>query len=252
MKRMREAETAASEIRSAIEELSLFGVNLKIGCTTVPAAAAASVAAADTDTDIHTQTSSTTTTTSTQHHVHIKPFLSLCNILIQILDKIGPTMAVLRQDIHQNIQRLEKFHDSDPSKYWDVVEILKKEVNEGKAKKGPTCSKAFVWLNRSLDFTRALLQLLVKDLGKNMEEAVEESYATTLKPWHGWISSAAYKVAIKLVPDSQTLVDILKVKDEDNVMLKEEMQNLVALLVPVLDQNNEILRMYQLDKLKST
>ncbi|KAL7155725.1 hypothetical protein ABFS83_03G095800 [Erythranthe nasuta] len=250
MKRMREAETAASEIRSAIEELSLFGVNLKTGCTTVPAAA--SVVAADTDTDIHNQTTNTTTTSAQQHHVHIKPFLSLCNILIQILDKIGPTMAVLRQDIHQNIQRLEKFHDSDPSKYWDVVEILKKEVNEGKAKKGPTCSKAFVWLNRSLDFTRALLQLLVKDLGKNMEEAVEESYATTLKPWHGWISSAAYKVAIKLVPDSQTLVDILKVKDEDNVMLTEEMQNLVALLVPVLDQNKEILRMYQLDKLKST
>nr|GMD88678.1 glycolipid transfer protein 3-like [Ipomoea batatas] len=63
-------------------------------------------------------------------------------------DKIGPTMFVLRQDVHQNIQRLEKLHDSDPSLYSNMVEILKKERNEGSAKKGPSCSKALVWLTR--------------------------------------------------------------------------------------------------------
>ncbi|KAH6759128.1 Glycolipid transfer protein family protein [Perilla frutescens var. frutescens] len=161
-------------------------------------------------------------------------------------------MAVMRQDIHQNIERLDKFHESDPSIYWDVVEILKKEVNEGKARKGPTCSKAFVWLTRSLDFALALLQLLVKDFGRNLEQAVEESYNITLKPWHGWISSAAYKVALKLVPDSRTLVDILKVKGEDDDVLKKDIQCLISLLTPVLEQNNDILRAYGLDKLKST
>ncbi|KAI3460500.1 hypothetical protein Pfo_017163 [Paulownia fortunei] len=229
MKRRREAKMVSSEIRSAIEELSsLLAVNLK----TCGAASAG---------DHHLKTA----------QVPIKPFLSLCNLLIQVLDKIGPTMAVLRQDIHQNIQRLEKFHDSDPSLYWDLVEILKKEVNEGKASKGHTCSKAFVWLTRSLDFTLALLQLLVKDFQRNMEQVVEESYNITLKPWHGWISSAAYKVALKLVPDSQTLVNILKAKDEDCDMLKEEIQNLISLLMPVLENNNDILRTYGLDKLKA-
>ncbi|KAK6115048.1 hypothetical protein DH2020_007317 [Rehmannia glutinosa] len=230
MKRRREAEIVPSEISSAINELSLFAVNLKTG-----------VAAVD---DVRIQTSDC--------HVPTKPFLALCNLLIQVLDKIGPTMAVLRQDIHQNIQRLENFHDSDPKIYWDVVEILKKEVNEGKAKKGPNCSKAFVWLTRSLDFTLALLQLIVKDFGRNMEQAVEESYNITLKPWHGWISSAAYKVALKLVPDSKTLVKILKVKDEDDDTLKEDIQKLISLLMPVLDQNKDILKTYGLDMLKST
>lgn len=222
-----------SEIRSAIEEVSLLVVNLKPG---VAAAAAA-------DDVVPIQTNA---------HIPLKPFLSLCSLLIQVLDKIGPTMAVMRQDIHQNIERIEKFHESDPSTYWDVVEILKKEVNEGKAKKGPTCSKAFVWLTRSLDFALALLQLLVKDLGRNMEQAVEESYNTTLKPWHGWISSAAYKVALKLVPDSQTLVNVLKVKGEEDDALKKDIQNLISLLIPVLEQNKDILRAYGLDKLKST
>lgn len=40
-----------------------------------------------------------------------------------------------------------------------------------------------------------LLQNLTKDNGENnMEQAVEESYNVTLKSWHGWISSAAFKV----------------------------------------------------------
>ncbi|KAL1533514.1 glycolipid transfer protein 3-like [Salvia divinorum] len=241
MKRRRELEMVTSEIRSAIEELSLLPVNLKT-------ASAAVIAAADDPVPVQVPSP-----VQINVHIPIKPFLSLCNLLVQVLDKIGPTMAVLRQDIRQNIERLDKFHDSDPSIYWDVVEILKKEVNEGKAKKGPTCSKAFVWLNRSLDFALALLDLLVKDFGRNMEEAVEQSYITTLKPWHGWISSAAYKVALKLVPDSRSFVDVLKVKgEEDDDILKKDIQNLISLLMPVLEQNKEILRAYGLDKLKST
>lgn len=42
----------------------------------------------------------------------------------------------------------------------------------------------------------ALLQRLAKDPGQKMEQAVEESYNIALKPWHGWISSAAFKVMI--------------------------------------------------------
>ena len=45
-----------------------------------------------------------------------------------------------------------------------------------------------------MDFTLALLQRLVKDMSQNMEQAVEESYNLTIKPWHGWISCAAFKV----------------------------------------------------------
>lgn len=50
-----------------------------------------------------------------------------------------------------------------------------------------------------MDFTVTLLQSLTKDPGKNMEQAVEESYNITLKPWHGWISAAAFKVITYLV-----------------------------------------------------
>ncbi|KAH6800248.1 hypothetical protein C2S52_000712 [Perilla frutescens var. hirtella] len=65
MKWKREVEVVASDIRSAIEEASLLAVNLKIG-----------VAAAD------------------AVPIPIPPIQT---------NKIGPTMAMMRQVIHQNI-----------------------------------------------------------------------------------------------------------------------------------------------------
>ncbi|GMI90816.1 GLYCOLIPID TRANSFER PROTEIN 3 [Hibiscus trionum] len=210
-----------SEIRSAIEELSVL-----------------TKAQPDVNLDLA--------------HIPTKPFLHVCTLVLQVLDKIGPTMAVLRQDIHQNIQRLEILCESDPTKYSNLIEMLKKEESEGNARKGSSCSKAFLWLTRSMDFTVALLQRLVKEPGQNMEQAVQESYNVTLKPRHGWISSAAFKVALKLVPDNKTFISLLMTKDQNHDSLKEDMQTLISLLVPLLEQIHSILRFYRLDRLKSS
>ncbi|XP_031259670.1 glycolipid transfer protein 3-like [Pistacia vera] len=220
MKRRREMEKG-SEIRSAIEELSM---TIKLKPNDNPDASS---------------------------HVPTKPFLHVCNLVLQVLDKIGPTMLVLRQDIHQNVQRLEKLCEVNPSLYSNVVEMLKKEASEGNARKVSSCSRAFVWLTRSLDFTEALLQRLARNPEQKMEQAVEESYNITLKPWHGWISSAAFKVALKLVPDNITFINLLLAKDENYDTLKEEMQTLISLLGPFLEEIHSILRLHRLDMLKS-
>ncbi|KAB1220939.1 Pleckstrin homology domain-containing family A member 8 [Morella rubra] len=210
-----------TEIRSAIEELALM-VKLKPGDKKDAA------------------------------HIPTKPFLYVCNLIIQVLDKIGPTMAVLRQDIHQNIQRLEMAHESDPLLNSNLVEILKKEANEGNARKETSCSRAFVWLSRAMDFTLELMQNLARDPEQSMEQAVEESYTITLKPWHGWISSAAFKVALKLLPDNKTFSNLLMGKEGNNGTLKEEMQNFVSLFSAYLEEIHAVLRVYGLDRLKAT
>ncbi|XP_028104107.1 glycolipid transfer protein 3-like isoform X3 [Camellia sinensis] len=120
MKRRREMEKG-SELRSAIEELSMVVVKVKPGG------------------DDHNDAVA---------HIPTQPFLFVCNLVIQVLDKIGPTMSALRQDMDQNIQRLEKMHESDPSVHSSMVEILKKEASEGNARKSTSCSRAFVWLTR--------------------------------------------------------------------------------------------------------
>lgn len=226
-------EVESTEITSGIEELSMMQL-LKVKVNKPQ-----ETADGDDDNTINS-------------HIPTIPFLSISNLVLQVLDKIGPTMAVLRQDIYQNIQRLEKVHDSDPALYSNMVEILKKEISDGKGTKGPSCSKALLWLTRSLDFTVALLQLLVEDLERNMVQAVQESYTNTLKPWHGWISSAAFKVALNLVPDSKGLITILMGKDKNKDDFKKELRTFISLLAPLLKEIHDVLDAYGLDRLKST
>ncbi|KAM3361100.1 glycolipid transfer protein 3 [Capsicum galapagoense] len=238
MKRKRDMEIESTEIRSGIEELSMMQL-LKV-----------KLVKPDQETDANHQDIHDNNIFNS--HIPTMPFLSLSNLVLQVLDKIGPTMAVLRQDIYQNIQRLEKVHDTDPALYSNMVEILKKEISEGKATKGPSCCKALLWLTRSLDFTFALLQLLAEDLERNMVQAVQEAYTNTLKPWHGWISSAAFKVALKLLPDSKGLITILMGKDKNKDEFKKELRTFISLLAPLLKEIHDVLGAYGVDKLKST
>ncbi|XP_065882245.1 LOW QUALITY PROTEIN: glycolipid transfer protein 3 [Euphorbia lathyris] len=210
MKRTREMDRS-SEIKSAIEEVPLMIQLKKNGADEA-------------------------------HYIPTRQFLYICNLVIQVLDKIGPTMAVLRQDINQNVERLHKQCDSDPVVYSNIVEIVKKEADQGIERKGNSSSKAiFVWLTRSLDFTVALLKRLVKDPDQEMEQIVEDSYNISLKSWHGWISSAAFRVGLKLIPDRKTFITLLKPKDEENDKLIADMGTLVDLLLPLLQEIHSIL-----------
>lgn len=49
------------------------------------------------------------------------------------------------------------------------------------------------------------------------------------------------QVALKLVPDSKTFMDLLKEKDENCDTLREKMQIMVSLLVPFLEDIHCIL-----------
>jgi hypothetical protein len=68
-------------------------------------------------------------------------------------------------------------------------------MEQGTAKKTKSCTRAIIWLSRSINFSKYLLERLLKTPESSLEEIVEEAYGNTLKPWHGWISSAAYKVS---------------------------------------------------------
>ncbi|WOL01265.1 hypothetical protein Cni_G09981 [Canna indica] len=162
-------------------------------------------------------------------------FLALSNLLIQVLDKIGPTMAVLRLDIQRNMERLEEVYMSDTSSYSSLVDIVKKEMDEGTSRKSDSCTKATLWLTRSMDFGVALLDTLInKESELRLQQAVEKAYKTTLQPWHGWISSAAYKIALKLIPEWEIFTSILLGKGQDQNMLKSDVQILVSLVQPLL------------------
>nr|CAB3487105.1 unnamed protein product [Digitaria exilis] len=179
------------------------------------------------------------------------PFLALSHLLLRVLDKIGPTMAVLRLDVQRNIERLQELYLLDPAKYSTLTEIVEKEVKEGTARKVDSCARAILWLARSMDFTIALLQRLEED--SDLAQLVEAAYGVSLKPWHGWISSAACKIALKLVPERKIFISFLLGPGQDDCStLKDEIKKLVLLLRPLLDDIHSMMAMFRLDRLKST
>ncbi|KAG1369994.1 putative Glycolipid transfer protein 3 [Cocos nucifera] len=109
-----------------------------------------------------------------------------------------------------------------------------------------------LWLTRSMDFSIAVLERLEKNSELNLVQVVEDAYKDTLKPWHGWISSAAYKVALKLIPERKIFISVLMGKGQDYNMLKADIQNLVPMLQPLLNESHALFRKFRLDRLKST
>ncbi|RLM73894.1 glycolipid transfer protein 3 isoform X1 [Panicum miliaceum] len=217
------------------------------------------------------------------------PFLALSHLLLRVLDKIGPTMAVLRLDVQRNIEvgtesrsdaylqkallalpereseetpkrlqvesnrdmnshletyslvwaccvRLQELYLLDPAKYSTLTEIVEKEVKEGTARKVDSCARAVLWLARSMDFTIALLQRFEEDPDQqSLAQLVEAAYEVSLKPWHGWISSAACKIALKLIPERKIFTSLLVGMGQDCSTLKDEIEKLALLLRPLLD-----------------
>ncbi|KAL6885864.1 hypothetical protein ACP4OV_010125 [Aristida adscensionis] len=170
-------------------------------------------------------------------------FLGLSHLLLQVLDKIGTTMAVLRLDVQRNIERVQELYLLDPSKYCTLTEIVEKEVQDGTARKADSCARAILWLTRLGNDT---------DQQQSLAQLVEAAYAVTLKPWHGWISSAAYKIAMKLLPERKMFTCLLISVDQSCDSLREEIEKLAALLRPLLDNIHSMMAKFRLDRLKST
>nr|CAD1838878.1 unnamed protein product [Ananas comosus var. bracteatus] len=180
--------------------------------------------------------------------------LSLSKQLLHFLDKIGPTLLVLRQDIQQNVERVEEAYAKDPTKYSNLTEILMKEVGEGTTRKPNSCTKAILWLTSShvnsptSDNYKIVHELRCIFAGKisevpelSLREVVEEAYRSTLEPWHGWIASAAYRVALKLIPEREIFVDLLMGKSLCFEELTGDIKSLLSMLQPFLDETNAIL-----------
>ncbi|KAH9290801.1 hypothetical protein KI387_034918, partial [Taxus chinensis] len=174
---------------------------------------------------------------SPQGQILTKHFLQLCRTILPVLDKLGPPMAVIRSDVGGNIQRLENMYESSKSEYDLLYEIVRKEVAEGVAKKPLSCTKGVLWLTRAMDFMIVLLVALADHADWSLKQAVEYSYNTTLKQWHGWISTAAFNVGLKLIPERQNFMKLLG----DTSNLKEDVDKLVSSLSPLLQENHAFL-----------
>ncbi|XP_078434122.1 glycolipid transfer protein 3-like isoform X2 [Wolffia australiana] len=178
-------------------------------------------------------------------------FLCASRLHLHVVDRIGPTMAVLREDVRRNIERVECAYAADPSTNSCLSGMIKKEMDAATARSAESCSRALLWLARSMDFAVALVAGLEGDAEASLEHLVEAAYEATLKPWHGWISTAAYRVALKMIPHRRKLVEMVLGEGETGDSFEGGIRDLVALLRPLLDEIHALLGESRLDRMKS-
>ncbi|XP_061343476.1 glycolipid transfer protein 1-like [Gastrolobium bilobum] len=138
-----------------------------------------------------------------------KPFLDICNSLLPVIDKFGGAFSFVKSDIGGNILRLQSKYESDPSEYKLLFTVVQKEVEAKKEKVSSSCTNSLLWLSRSMDFTVQMFSNLREHEDWSMRRACADSYNKTLKPWHGWLASSSFGVAIKLLPDRKKFMEII-------------------------------------------
>ncbi|KAF8668478.1 hypothetical protein HU200_052296 [Digitaria exilis] len=219
----------------------------------------------------------------------IMDLLSVSKQLLHVLDEIGPTLLVLRQDIQQNIQRLQDLHERDSSKYASLTAVVTEEVEQGTAKKTKSCTRAIIWLSRYTEFwfclafmcTMSIIFLMFllkcrykwstqvdKFLKMFTGEAAESSrveprrdcgrslfkYSKAMA-WLDLISCLQEQiVAMKLIPEREVLIAVLMGNCQDFEDLADDAKLLTYAVQPMLEEINAILvrAKHNLDKLKSS
>ena len=83
-----------------------------------------------------------------------------------------------------------------------------------------------------MQFLVELLRVLCQDKESSVSTAASAAYEKVLQPYHGWITSGVFTVALKIVPSRQGLFE--KLGQSDN--LEEEMTSFVAEFDAVLSK----------------
>ncbi|KAL8158351.1 hypothetical protein AgCh_002877 [Apium graveolens] len=223
------------------------------------------------------ETSGTVFSASLEKMKHVKsdegdmltqPFLDVCKLVLPILDKFGPAMAIVKSDVGGNIssnrfldmvselrmaeertQRLEHKYESNPTKFNYLFGFVQPEIETDTAKSWSSCTNALLWLTRAMDFLVELFRNLSEHQDWGMQQCCNDSYSKTLKKWHGWIASSSFTVAIKLVPDRKRFLEVLGKGGAENI--QADMEKFCTEFSPILRGIHKFLASCRLDSMKA-
>ncbi|XP_039146270.1 glycolipid transfer protein 1 [Dioscorea cayenensis subsp. rotundata] len=177
-----------------------------------------------------------------------KPFLDVCKLVLPVIEKFGAAMTLVKSDIGGNISRLEAKYNSDPSKFELLYSMVHVEVESKTAKASSSCTNGLLWLTRAMDFLVELFRNLVEHHDWTMSQACTDSYAKTLKKWHGWLASSSFTLAMKLAPDRNKFMEVIGGSGD----LNADMMKFCSTFSPFLEENHKFLASVGLDDLKAS
>lgn len=176
-----------------------------------------------------------------------KPFLDVCRNVLPVIDKFGSSMALVKSDVGGNIARLDAKYEENPAANAMLYDIIRAEVASKTAKGSSSCTNGMLWLTRAMDFLVELFRNLNAHQDWSMSQCASAAYTSTLKKYHGWIASAAFSVAMKLVPERTKFYETLALGNST-----VDMERFVAEFSPILEENHKFLKSVDMDDLKAS
>ncbi|WOH16177.1 hypothetical protein DCAR_0935726 [Daucus carota subsp. sativus] len=202
------------------------------------------------------ETSETVFSASLQKMKHVKsdegdmltkPFLDVCKLVLPIIDKFGPAMAIVKSDVGGNISRLEHKYESNPTRFNYLFGYVQAEIETDTAKSWTSCTNAILWLTRAMDFLVELFNNFSQHQDWGMQQCCNDSYSKTLKKWHGWLASSSFTVAIKLAPDRKRFLEVLGGAEN----IQADMEKFCTEFSPILRKIHKFLASCRLDSMKA-
>ncbi|KAL6194757.1 hypothetical protein ACLB2K_035833 [Fragaria x ananassa] len=177
-----------------------------------------------------------------------KPFLEVCKQILPVIEKFGAAMTLVKSDVGGNITRLETKYLSNPAEFNLLYSLVRVEVEAKTAKASSSCTNGLLWLTRAMDFLLELFRNLLEHQDWTMSQACSDSYAKTLKQWHGWFASSSFSVAMKLAPDRKKFMDVIG----GNGDIMGDIEKFCTNFSPLLQENHKFLASVGLDDMKAS
>jgi Ca2+:H+ antiporter len=136
-----------------------------------------------------------------------QPFLDVCRLVLPVVERLGAAFLLVRSDVQGNIDRLAARMAADPARFAALFDIAREEQARGAAGASDSCARGLLWLMRAMRFVLALLAALCERPEEPLPALASEAYYATLNPYHGYLASAAFALALRFVPDRGTFYE---------------------------------------------
>lgn len=163
--------------------------------------------------------------------IPVEPFLDACKNLLPIFDKLNSTaFAPVKMDFQGNIRKVRTKYSIHPAEFTTLQSIILHEISKKQQHLPSSATMALLWMKRGLEFIAGFLDELKRG-EENLSVAASTAYATSLKPFHGWVVRGVFAVAVKALPYRSTFISLMNPNDgkvDDQVYLASLMQDIEA------------------------
>lgn len=131
-------------------------------------------------------------------------FLACCRSVLPVFNFLGATVfGPVKADLQGNIDKLHEKYQTDVVGFAKLLDMVQKELDEGKNATSGRATEALLWLKRGLEF---ILHFLSEIHGGNehLSDCAHRAYGKTLKQHHGWLVQGIFSVAVRAIPSMKT------------------------------------------------